>query len=184
MPYTAHELPEYRYYTGSVFADAIECEKPVHVNGDLICDYITCPTLVVKEGSLICPQIEVESVCTDILGFYDLDAGPFDAPPGWTYTWLRPLLDDALPDPERWAAIDSIRNVVKILEDPRIVGQSVEAHRFLQRLQARPTCARAQVLFAAALEVLWEDAARLTPLGKQVIGAFIAQPSLPHCWRY
>lgn len=168
-------------FFGNVFVPELTSSKPVIVDGDLVCNWVCAPELSVRNGSLIARYIEVPKLHADILGVFDLSR-PFSTPNAWTYKWLRPIVD--VPNEAAWKSEESIVNVATLFARPEIVTDPVYVHHFIDRILSRPSCLRARVLFAVAIEALSERPESLTPLGRQVVVCFTKQESLPHYWRF
>jgi hypothetical protein len=183
VPYERIETDTEVQFYGAAFVDVVETHKPIVVDGDLVASRIAAPSIRLTHGSLICPKIECPLVDTEILGTFDLTQ-PVPERKGWTYRWLRPILPECVPDESRWMNVDSIRSVAALFQHPALIGQATKAQPFIARALARPSCARARVLFDSALDELTSEAALLTPLGQQTLMLFLLHEELPSHWRF
>lgn len=169
-------------YFGNVFLKDLITPREVVVDGDLITNYVCCPKLTVRNGSLLSPYIDVPILHADILGVFDLTK-PFEAPERWTFTWLRPA-KLPLPTENDWASEFSIQSIVASFLDPDLVVNTAMIYKLLDKVRAKPTCARSRVLFSVVIEELMDNSSALTPLGRQMCALLLSQPRLPREWRY
>jgi len=182
MPFEVIDSGAMVQYIGNVFVPQLITPKAVAVEGDLVANYVCCPALTVKNGSLIAPYIDCPTLHADILGVFDLNH-VYTSPQHWTYQWLRPCRLP-LPMESEWSSLMSIQRVIDVFRDPAIVRRPAEIAKLMVRLEARPSCGRARVLFHVAVEELMDDPDALTPLGRQIGALFLSQPRLPRHWRY
>jgi hypothetical protein len=166
---------------GNAFVPELVRSCEIVVDGDLIVTgRLAAPKITVAHGSLICPEIACNDVTAEILGIFDLSK-PYVAHPGWRYTWLRPCWSVPTESPSSEA---SIFRAVFIFQQPEMVSDPAVVKMLMNRVHARPSCLRARVLFAVALEELTAHPTALTPLGRQVAECFLRQPRLPDHWRF
>lgn len=183
MPYELIENDHAVMIHGACFIDELVTKKQLVVDGDLVAERVQAPSIELTHGSLVAKQLACDFVTAEILGTYELTK-PFASAPGrqfYSYTWLRPVL--APLDATKWEGADSVEGVLALLESPAIVATPHEpTTALLAKIRKRPTCGRARVLVAVALETLMEHDA-FTSLGKQAATPMLAC-GLPKDWRW